>query len=159
VSKVSQSVLVDASLAEVWDYYFEPRGWAAWVDGFGRTEASDGYPEAGGSLRWHSIPAGRGEVTEHVLEHEPRRIHRVAFRDPESAGELRTTFEIAGRRTAVTQELEYRLRSRGPFAWLTDRLFIRSQVRGSVARSLARLKLEVEELAGGGSSAGERSSL
>ena len=48
----------------------------------------------------------------------------------------------------ITQELEYRLRRRGPFAWLTDRLFIRSQVRGSLARTLARLKLEVEELAG-----------
>jgi Polyketide cyclase / dehydrase and lipid transport len=148
VSKVSGSVVVVASLAEVWDYYFEPGGWPAWVDGFGRTEASAGYPEAGGSLRWRSIPAGRGEVTEHVLEHEPRRLHRVAFRDPESAGELRTTFEIAGEATVVTQELEYRLRKRGPFAWLTDRVFIRSQVRGSLARTLARLKLEVEELAG-----------
>ena len=137
-----------AGLAEVWDYYFEPRGWPAWVDGFGRTETSAGYPQAGGSLRWRSIPAGRGEVTEHVLEHEPRRLHRVAFRDPESVGELRTTFEIAGQGTAVTLELEYRLRKRGPFAWLTDRLFIRSQVRGSLARTLARLKLEVEALAG-----------
>jgi Polyketide cyclase / dehydrase and lipid transport len=148
VSKVSESVVVDASLAEVWDYYFEPRGWPAWVDGFGRIEASDRYPGAGGSLRWRSIPAGRGEVTEHVLEHEPRRFHRVAFRDPESVGELRTRFEIAGSGTTVTQEFEYRLRRRGPFAWLTDRLFIRSQVHGSVARTLARLKLEVEELAG-----------
>jgi hypothetical protein len=147
VSKVSESVVVAASLAEVWDYYFEPRGWPAWVDGFGRTETSAGYPEAGGSLRWRSIPAGRGAVTEHVLEHEPRRLHRIAFRDPESAGELRTTFEIAGQGAAVTLDLEYRLRKRGPFAWLTDRLFIRSQVRGSLARTLARLKLEVEDVA------------
>jgi len=146
VSKVSESVVVDASLAEVWDYYFDPRGWPAWVDGFGRTEASEGYPEAGGSLRWRSIAAGRGEVTEHVLEHEPRRLHRVSFRDPESAGELRTRFEMAGQGTTVTQELEYRLRGRGPFVWLTDRLFIRSQVRGSMARTLARLRLELEEL-------------
>ncbi len=149
-SKVSGSVVVAASLAEVWDYYFEPRGWSAWVDGFGQVETSSGYPEAGGSLRWHSIPAGRGEVTEHVLEHEPRRLHRVAFRDPESAGELVTTFEIAGDGTLVAQELEYRLPRRGPLAWLTDRLFIRSQVRASLVRTLSRLKLEVEELAGAG---------
>jgi len=147
VSTVSESVLVDASLAEVWDYYFDPRGWPAWVDGFGRMEASDGYPEAGGSLRWSSIPAGRGEVTEHVLEHEPRRLHRAAFRDPSSVGELRTSFVIEGEGTRVGQELEYRLRKRGPFAWLTDRLFIRSQMRGSLRRSLARLKLEAEERA------------
>ena len=146
-SKVSGSGLVAASLAEAWDYYFEPQGWPAWVDGFGQVEASNGYPEAGGSLRWRSIQAGRGEVTEHVLEHEPRRLHRVAFRDPESAGELVTTFEIAGDGTLVTQELDYRLRRGGPLAWVTDRLFIRSQVRASLARSLGRFKLEVEELA------------
>ena len=146
-SKVSGSVLVAASLAEAWDYYFEPQGWPAWVDGFGTVEASNGYPEAGGSLRWRSIPAGRGEVTEHVLEHEPRRLHRVAFRDPESAGELVTTFEIAGDGTLIAQELGYRLRGGGPLAWLTDRLFIRSQLRASLARSLGRFKLEVEELA------------
>jgi Polyketide cyclase / dehydrase and lipid transport len=146
VSTVSDSVLIDASLAEVWDHYFEPRGWPAWVDGFGAVEASDGYPEPGGSLRWHSIPAGRGIVTESVLEHEPRRLHRIAFRDPESAGELRTTFNMQGQRTLVAQEFEYRISKRNPFVWLTDLVFIRSQMRGSLSRSLGRLKLEVEEV-------------
>lgn len=145
MSRISESVAVEASLAEVWDYYFDPRGWPAWVDGFSRLQATDGYPEAGGSIRWSSIPAGRGEVTERVLEHEPRRLHRVAFRDPASAGELETSFAIEGRGTLVTQRLDYRLRNRGPFSWLTDRLFIRSQVRGSIRRSLDRLKLEVGE--------------
>jgi hypothetical protein len=147
MSRISESVTVGASLAEVWDYYFEPRGWPSWVDGFGQVEASAGYPDAGGSLRWRSIPAGRGEVTEHVLEHEPRRLHRVAFHDPASAGELRTTFAIQGEGTLLTQELEYRLRRRGPFARLTDLFFIRSQMRASIHRSLARLKLEVQEVA------------
>jgi len=145
MSTISQSVLVDGSLAEVWGYYFDPAGWPAWVDGFGHVLASDRYPEAGGSLRWSSIPAGRGEVTEHVLEHEPRRLHRVAFRDPSSAGELRTTFAIEGQGTLVAQRLDYRLVSGGPFALVTDWLFIRSQMRGSMGRSLDRLKLEVGE--------------
>ena len=145
MSGLSESILVEASLAEVWDYYFDPRGWPAWVDGFGHVEVSNGYPEAGGSLRWRSIPAGRGEVSERVLEHEPRNLHRTAFRDPTSAGELRTTFAIEGQGTRVTQELDYRLRSRGPLAWLTDRLFIRSQMRGSIRRSLDRLRLEVQD--------------
>jgi Polyketide cyclase / dehydrase and lipid transport len=153
MSTVSESVVVDASLAEVWDYYFDPRGWSAWVDGFARVQGSDGYPEAGGSLRWSSIPAGRGEVTEHVLEHEPRRLHRASFRDPATAGELRTTFAIEGEGTRVAQQFDYRLRRRGPFSWLTDRLFIRSQMRESLRRSLARLKLEVEEISAGSSSA------
>ena len=137
-------------LAEVWDYYFDPAGLvSAGSTGSGASEASDGYPEVGGSLRWCSIPAGRGEVTERVLEHESRRLHRVAFSDPETTGELRTQLRDRGIRGRwLTQELEYRLLSRGPFAWLTDRLFIRSQMRGSMRRSLDRLRLEVEEAGG-----------
>jgi hypothetical protein len=145
VSAISESVMVNASLADAWDYYFDPGGWPAWVDGFGRVVASNGYPEAGGSLRWTSTPAGRGEVAERVLEHERRRVHRVAFRDPSSAGELTTTFAIDGKGTRVSQRFEYRLVSGGPFAWLTDRLFIRSQIRGSMRRSLDRLALELGE--------------
>jgi hypothetical protein len=146
MSRIAESTAIDASLAEVWDHYFDPAGWPGWVDGFGSVESSDGYPDAGGSLRWRSTPAGRGEVTEHVLEHEPRRVHRVAFRDPAAAGELRTEFAIERGGTRITQEFDYRLRRRGPFSRLTDVLFIRSQMRSSLRRSLGRLKLEVEEI-------------
>jgi uncharacterized protein YndB with AHSA1/START domain len=149
MSRVTASVAVNASLAEVWDYYFQPEGWPAWVDGFGNVESSSGYPGEGGSLRWRSIPAGRGQVTERVLEHEPRRIHRISFEDAETVGELSVTFAIDGERTLVTQDLDYSLRGGGPFAKVTDLLFIRSQMRGSLARSLGRLRLEVEEVAAG----------
>jgi hypothetical protein len=149
MSGVAASVPVRASLAEVWDYYFDPAGWPAWVDGFARVESDMGYPEVGGTLRWSSTPAGRGTVTERVVEHESRRLHRVEYEDPETTGQLSVTFAIEGEGTMVTQELDYRLRDRGMFAKVTDRLFIRSQMRGSLSRSLARLRLEVEEVAAG----------
>jgi hypothetical protein len=149
MSGVAASVPVRASLAEVWDYYFDPAGWPAWVDGFARVESDMGYPEVGGTLRWSSTPAGRGTVTERVVEHESRRLHRVEYEDPETTGQLSVTFAIEGEGTMVTQELDYRLRDRGVFAKVTDRLFIRSQMRGSLGRSLARLRLEVEEVAAG----------
>lgn len=149
MSGVAASVPVSASLAEVWDYYFDPAGWPAWVDGFARVESDMGYPEVGGTLRWSSTPAGRGTVTERVVEHESRRLHRVEYEDPETTGQLSVTFAIEGEGTMVTQELDYRLRDRGVFAKVTDRLFIRSQMRGSLGRSLARLRLEVEEVAAG----------
>jgi hypothetical protein len=122
------------------------------VDGFARVTASEGYPERGGRLSWESTPAGRGRVNERVLEHEPRRLHRVAYSDPGSAGELETSFEMvpAGdgkRRTRVRQVLRYELQQAGPLAVLTDRLFIRSQMRGSLQRSLADLSIEVAEAA------------
>jgi hypothetical protein len=155
VGEATESVVIGASLAEVWDFYFEPRTWPAWVDGFGGVDESDGYPDVGGSLRWHSTTAGRGEVTERVIEHEPRRRHAVEFSDPESEGTLTTTFEIAtgedsdagaAGATRVTQKMEYVPRRRGPLGPLTDILFVRSQVQGSLARSLERLRREVEEL-------------
>jgi uncharacterized membrane protein len=145
--RLEESLLVEASLAEVWDYYFNPRGWPSWVDGFASVSSSDGYPEDGGTLVWRSNPAGRGTVSELVIEHQPRRRHRIEFSDPESSGELLTRFEIDGEATRVTQTLDYRLGRGGPFAWITERLFVRGQVRGSLQRSLLRFKHEAEEAA------------
>jgi hypothetical protein len=147
MASVSASITVRASLAEVWDHYFEPQGWPAWVDQYEALIRSAGYPEVGGTLRWRSVPAGRGEVSERVLEHEPRRLHRIAWEDPESEGELTTEFEIRRDSTRVSQVLEYRLRRSGPFARISDLLFVRAQMRGSLERSLTRLRHEVEELA------------
>ena len=145
MAELSESVLVGGSLAEVWDFYFEPEGWPDWVDGFGHVESSEGYPETGGTLVWRSNPAGRGTVREEVLAHEPRTLHRIAFTDPESSGELTTRFAVEGEGTRVTLELDYRLPSSGPLAWLTERLFVRGQMRGSLQRTLARLRVEAEE--------------
>lgn len=147
MAKVSESVVIDAPLADVWDFYFAPETWPSWVDQFARVEASDGYPEVGGTLRWQSGSAGRGAVTERVLVHEPRSLHRVAFDDPESEGELEVRFGIEPGEgtggTRVEQAMEYRIKGGGPLSGLTDVLFIRSQVRGSLRRSLERLRAEV----------------
>ncbi len=147
MAKLTESLLVEASLAETWDHYFESRGWGSWVDGFQAVERDDGYPEQGGTLIWRTTPAGRGRVTERVIEHQPRRRHRIEFADPESRGDLLSRFEIEGEATRVTLELDYRLASSGPFAWLTERLFVRGQVRGSLQRTLLRFKHEAEETA------------
>src|SRR5436305_571028 len=96
---VEEEIVVGASLAEVWDLYFEPATWGSWVDEFRGVDSSEGYPRAGSKLVWHSGPNGRGQVSEEVLEHEPRRRHRIRFSDPESEGELTTSFEIEGEGT------------------------------------------------------------
>jgi Polyketide cyclase / dehydrase and lipid transport len=147
MGKASASVHVRASLAETWDHYFEPRGWGSWVDGFQAVVSASGYPQPGATLRWRSVPAGRGTVTERVLEHEPRRRHRIAYEDPQSSGELLTELVIEGEGVRVTLSLDYRLPQRGPFAWLTDRLFVRGQLTRSLQRTLLRFKHEVEEVA------------
>jgi hypothetical protein len=144
---VEEAVLVRATVAETWERYFDPRGWGSWVDGFHAVIEAEGYPEEGGVLRWRSIPAGRGEVTERVLEHEPRRRHLIAFSDPAMEGELETRFEIEGQGTRVSQRLDYRLLDRGPIARLGAVFFVRGQVRQSVQRSLLAFRRAAEEAA------------
>jgi uncharacterized protein YndB with AHSA1/START domain len=148
-SSVEAEVEIDAPLADVWELYFDPRRWASWVDGFSAVESSSGYPEPGGTLVWRSTPAGRGRVSERVLAHESRELHRAAFSDPAAEGELQTRFEMlpareGERRTRVHQTLSYSLLGGGPLRRLTDLLFVRSQMRGSLARSLDELRAEAE---------------
>jgi hypothetical protein len=144
MARVASAVEIAAPAAAVWEAYFDPGAWSRWVDQFAAVIASDSYPEEGGTLRWRSGRAGRGEVSERVLEHRPRRLHRIAFDDPHVTGELATTFEIIDGGTRVRQEQTYDLRRRGPFARIADVLFVRAQMRASLARSLALLRGEVE---------------
>lgn len=148
MAEVQATAEIGAPLADVWDLYFHRARWASWVDGFASVVSSEGYPEEGGTLTWRSTPAGRGQVEELVQAHEPRSLHRVAFEDPATEGELETRFSIQpageGRLTAVTQSLNYSLRGGGPLSPITDRLFIRAQMRSSLQRSLAELKVEAE---------------
>jgi hypothetical protein len=145
VAKLTESVLVGASLADTWDHYFDERGWPAWVEGFARVERADGYPEQGGTLVWESNPAGRGRVTETVLDHAPRTLHRIRYEDPQSSGELTTRLGVEGEGTRVTLELDYVVGRGGPLSRLTDALFARGQVKGSLRRTLAEFRLAVEE--------------
>jgi uncharacterized membrane protein len=147
VATLTESLLVRGSLKAVWDFYFDPRGWPAWVDGFAAVERADGYPEQGGTLVWRSKPAGRGTVTERVIEHSPRTRHRIEWSDPESSGQLLSEFAVEGDDVRVRLTLDYRLARSGPFAWLTERLFVRGQVNRSLQRTLLRFKHEAEEAA------------
>jgi len=148
MATVEESVLLGATLVETWDRFFDSRGWASWVDGFGSVVAEEGYPDTGGSLRWRSIPAGRGEVRERVLDHEPRHRHLIAFSDPQMEGELDSRFAIEGEGTRLTQRLDYRLLERGPIARLGAVLFVRSQVGASMRRSQEALRRVVAEAPG-----------
>ncbi len=146
MATVEASVDVPAPLADAWDLYFDSDRWPAWVDQFAAVVSADGYPEAGGVLVWRSTAAGRGQVRERVVAHEPRSLHRIEFEDPESRGTLETRFGIVAEgeegRTRVAQRLSYELTGGGPLAPITDFLFIRSQMRGSLERSLGALRLE-----------------
>jgi hypothetical protein len=148
VPKITESGHIDASLAEVWDHYFDTAQWAEWVEGFQAVvEVDDTFPAVGGVLKWRSIPAGRGEVTERVIEHEHRRLHAIEFEDPSMTGTQRTTFAIDGDGTKVQIELSYRLANAGALTRIAGVFFIKGQVGGALTRTLVGLKHSCEEAA------------
>ncbi len=153
MGRVSAAIEIAAPLADVWAFYFEQGRWPSWVDGFAAVTTAPGFPERGGSLQWRSTPAGRGVVSERVLEHEPRRCHRISFDDEYASGEQTTRFEISSgagssHRTSVVVELTYTLRTPGVLGPITDPLFVRPQMRRALTRTLERLRAEIESAAG-----------
>jgi uncharacterized protein YndB with AHSA1/START domain len=149
MATIEASVEIPVPLADVWDLYFDQERWASWVDGFAAVVSESGYPEIGGELIWRSTEAGRGRVKEAVVAHDPRSLHRIKYEDPESAGQLETSFSMMPatdeRITKVVQRLTYGLRGGGPLAAVTDFLFIRLQMRRSLERSLNDLRIEAAD--------------
>jgi hypothetical protein len=123
--------------------------WPSFVEGFARpVDRSPEWPHAGARLVWESSPAGRGRVTEKVVEAEgpdrfvtqvfEERLHGVqTFRVVESEGGSRA--ELA---------LVYELTKYGPLSAVADVIFIRRAIRDSLRRTLSRFAVEAEEEAG-----------
>ena len=123
--------------------------WPSFVEGFARVVESDpGWPGSDSRVIWESIPAGRGRVTEKVVEppaagafatmvFEDRLAGRQTFHAVESAGGARV--ELA---------LEYTLTKYGPLGAVADAIFIRRALRDSLRRTIARFAVEAEEDAG-----------
>jgi hypothetical protein len=123
--------------------------WASFVEGFARVLDSSGdWPAQGAKLVWESIPAGRGRVTERVVESGERVFATEVF-DDSLHGTQRARFEPAGEEgTRVEVELEYELTRYGPLRAVADSLFIRRALRDSLRRTLARFAVEAEDEAG-----------
>lgn len=112
--------------------------WPAFVDGFGHVVELDvAWPAPGSAVVWQSGPAGRGQVTERVLEHDDQ--HFVTeVTEAQLRGRQSLHFEPGG----VTMELDYELTTGGPLRALTDVLFIRRALTMALERTLSRFSTE-----------------
>jgi hypothetical protein len=122
--------------------------WPSFVEGFARLIENDpGWPAPDARLVWESVPAGRGRVTEKVVESSEDRIATMVFED-RLAG--RQEFRVAPGPggAAVELSLEYTLTKYGPLGVVADALFIRRAIRDSLRRTLFRFGVEAEEEAG-----------
>jgi hypothetical protein len=130
---------------ELWT---DPRRWASFVEGFARVlEQTGDWPEKGSKVVWESIPAGRGRVTERVMESGVGIFATEVF-DDSLHGTQRATFEPVEGGTRARLELEYDLTKYGPLRAVADVIFIRRALRDSLRRTLGRFAVEAEEEAG-----------
>ncbi len=145
---------VELAPARAFELWTDLRRWPAFIDGFGHVLSSDSsWPAEGSELRWRSVPDGRGEVGEVVVECEPgaRLVTRVA--DESLTGVQTVVFEPvgeepAGEGTSIYMELEYELVQPGVLGPVVDLLFIRRTIRDSLERTLRGFGEEAREAAG-----------
>ncbi len=122
--------------------------WGSFVEGFARVVEQDaGWPADDSRLTWESIPAGRGRVTEKVVESGPDRFATLVFEDRLSGWQMLRVIESEGG-ARVELSLEYTLTRYGPLGAVADAIFIRRALRDSLRRTLTRFAVEAEDEAG-----------
>lgn len=120
--------------------------WASFVDGFAHVErVDDSWPAEGAKLRWRSVPAGRGLVTERVVASEPGRRFVTQVLEDRMTGAQAVAFTPDEDGSLVEIELDYQLANKGPLSAITDVLFIRRALTDALRRTLRRFATEAAE--------------
>ena len=136
---VSSERMIVGSVADAEARWFDTSGWPAWIDGCDRVAELRGpWPRAGGAVSWESGPAGRGSVTETVIEQAPGSGQTVDVTDDSIEGRQTVTFDAEPDGVRVTLTLSYRIRRRSPLTPVIDRLFVRRAMTQSLDRTLDR---------------------
>jgi hypothetical protein len=131
--------------------WYDTGRWVAWVDGLDAVVSVDGdWPRVGATVVWQSGPAGRGRVTERVVEYEPLGGQTVDVKDDALTGRQSISFAPDEHAVEITLRLEYRVTKRSIVTPIVDLLFIRNAVRASLRATLARFGLELETVVRGG---------
>jgi hypothetical protein len=144
--RVAQASRVfEGSVHEAEGVWYATAGWARWVDGLARVETVGAeWPAAGAQVRWESVPAGRGSVSERVVSHEPLGGQTLEVEDDSIRGTQSVSFAPQGGGVAVTLRLAYELKRRSPLMALVDVIFIRRAIARSLEHTLARFGAELQ---------------
>ncbi len=141
----AEVVLAPEAALALWS---DPSRWPSFVEGFTRlVERDPAWPAPEARVIWESGPAGRGRVTEKVVESTSDRLATMVFEE-RLVGKQTFRAAPAGAGAAVELALEYTLTKYGPLGVVANELFIRRAIRDSMRRTLYRFAVEAEEEAG-----------
>jgi hypothetical protein len=128
-----------ASVPDAERRWYDTDRWADWVDGLDRVLEVDGdWPNAGASVTWESGPAGRGRVTERVVDHEPLTGQTLEVQDDSIRGRQTVTFTPAAPGVEITFSLEYEIKRRSIITPIVDALFIKRAMAVSMGLTVSR---------------------
>jgi polyketide cyclase/dehydrase/lipid transport protein len=126
-----------ASVHEAEACWYDTARWPQWVDQLERVVSVQGeWPQPGAVVTWQSGPAGRGRVTEQVIESEPLAGYTVEVEDDSITGEQSVLFEPAEDGVVVQLTLRYKIKRRSPLTPLIDVLFVRRLMISSLEKTL-----------------------
>jgi Polyketide cyclase / dehydrase and lipid transport len=143
---VSVKHLVEGSVHEAETCWYDTARWAEWVDSLARVVSVDAeWPQPGAVVIWQSGPAGRGRVTERVLEHEPLQGQTVAVEDDSITGTQRVAFDPFEGGVEIALSLDYAIKRRSPLTPLMDFLFVRRPMTLSLTKTLTAFATVLQE--------------
>lgn len=141
---VHASQVFEGSVPEAEGIWYDTARWPRWVVGLVRVESvSGGWPEVGGQVRWQSGPAGRGHVSERVVEYEPQKRQTVEVEDDSIRATQTVSFVPDAANVEVALSVAYELKRRSPAMRLVDLLFIRRAMTRSLEETLSRFGAEL----------------
>jgi hypothetical protein len=144
--QVSATVELPGRVYDAEQCWYDLSRWPEWVDQFHEIVETHGdWPTVGSVVVWQSTPAGRGTVTEQVVEYEARSGQASRVEDDSISGRQSVTFTARQDGLELRLALEYRLKRRSPFSAVTDLLFIRRLMGASLARTLAQFQVLVND--------------
>jgi hypothetical protein len=101
-------------------------------------EVTGDWPKEGSRVIWESGPAGRGQVSERVIDYVPLERLVVFIEDSLMEGVQQVSFEPASGGVDVELCLKYKIKRRTPLTPLIDRVFVRGPMTVSLSKTLGR---------------------
>ncbi len=147
MSTARAEITIDAlTVAEAEALWYDQDSWPLFIDGLRSVVSVDGQPPQVGSITvWRSGPAGRGTVTETVIDYRPGSGQRLEVEDDAIQAQQSVQFSATGSSLTIALELDYTLRGNSPFRMISDWLFIRRAEAESLRRTLAAFAAELEQ--------------
>ncbi len=138
------------SVSEAESRWYDTSLWPQWLDECDRVlETTGDWPRVGSMVRWESGPAGRGRVTERVVDYQAHAGQTVEVEDDSIRGRQSIAFSPEPSGVRVTLSLAYEIRRRSPVTAVIDLLFIRRAMGVSLGATLSRFGAGLKAVSAG----------